>query len=697
MDVNDRRRDSHVLVLVWMVFLLVSLTSPVLGETEYAIGEISVLDGNPVKGVDAIFRQRFNTRCYLTPATSVGRDFPISGSISSRIKLAVSVIGCNVESADSPAPSVTCSRRVGSGPREEVAATFGSHEDASWTYVLPLDVPDKIGIYEVELDCSIDGVETENPALVETRLFATYAKPLLVVSPPEIAWYERAAAWAEGIGKGDEVGLVEQMLENSYAYGQEHWRYGYSSVDERGRRWFRSHTSRYRVEAGPDLWVMDDDETKCHWEALMDPASPCNFADCGVFSRILQFSAATLGVGGLTICPECLIYGDDNAGFLTSATAKSLDDEFQRNIFCDAPNDLSLLGALQSTTTDSQCPAYKFGRHTILRRNDTYYDATFLGIYKNPNEVINVSVESGGKTVLLHDSSSTLRRKSIGLSSLYGNWSIYSFLPDTNLRSSAPGQIQFTSRPVNFERVQLDDIPLVFERITAAIEVDVDEPGVYSVWGYLADPDDHGDGAEAHVSSRSAWSAVRGTTAVVNADTKGTHTVKLSFSGEEIYRSKLNGPYALHAFISGRDEEKKCLTENGEGICLTPDYRFEDFGEMDVVIKRSEITAGWSFADEDFGSLVVYIPLTVREETAYAVQLALLQGETSIAYGGMKCEQPPCEPVAVLRVPRSELFAGHGAYHLTAEVFTYPGLHSMDSYRLELETPSQLITRISRK
>lgn len=31
------------------------------------------------------------------------------------------------------------------------------------------------------------------------------------------------------------------------------------------------------------------------------------------------------------------------------------------------------------------------------------------------------------------------------------------------------------------------------------------------------------------------------------------------------------------------------------------------------------------------------------------------------------------------------------------EVFSYPNLFSMDSYRLEIETPSQLITQISRR
>ena len=669
-------RPCHGLLLLslWVV------PSSVLAQSKYAIGDINVSKGHPIAGVGSILVQSFDTSCNLVPDPTQGEETPLAGSISGNIELELEILSCPgwLEKPEE-APPLTCSQRIDDGPAQQIRMTVFSRAIGAVTYRAFVVVPESVGIYKLTLDCSIGPTgddEAERRQTIHRRLFATYGEPLVSVSPPEIAWYERAASWGEGIGSTNtERDVMSQLLDRLYHYGQKHWRYGFGIQDEEGY-WFGGGDSKYRVDVSASEIDLSDGTFRCTWQALMDEHSSCNFADCYIFSRVLQFAAATLGIGGVTHCDDCIVRGEDDAGFMTVPGRESLDPGFKRNIYCG--KDV----ATSSQADPAPCNAYFFGSHSLVRRYDTYYDPTFAHTYKNPREAVGMSIQAKGKAVItLANSPAVVTRISDGGGQSYGNWSFFLYSGLTELQSprELDGGIHFTDEPVEFHRIHRDQQHEIYEALEAQFEVEVVAPNAYSVSGYLSADTRDETGQPIRVASRPRWNSVRHTEVNIQADKPGKYPVTLEFSGEEIRRSGINGPYRLTAYFGGQAA--------GEKTAETPlNYQYQQFGESDVVIKRKEIT--WALADspENSGGLLIYVPLDVREQSTFAVQLSLLGGDQAIAYGGKKCESLPCQPYATMMVRREDFENTNprDVYELTVEVFSLPGLVSMDASRTEI-------------
>ena len=106
----------------------------------------------------------------------------------------------------------------------------------------------------------------------------------------------------------------------------------------------------------------------------------------------------------------------------------------------------------------------------------------------------------------------------------------------------------------------------IYDALIADVNVEVLTEGFYTVSGVLKK-----DGET--VSNQPAYEHQQSTQVIIG-DQLGMHTATLRFSGEEIFRSKENGPYELMvSTLSNETVEKKTVA--------TPAYDYTDFGERE--------------------------------------------------------------------------------------------------------------------
>lgn len=629
------------------------------GDPAVALGWVRLVEGfHPVRDLDdgLLFGRYFDGDCQPIDAelsdaeTSDGAA--LAGTVGGEVVLQVDVLGCR----RSKPPRTRCQWRIEPvddpicPAADDKVAESGQGEWSDWRGRLVLELPERTGVYQLTLRCTLDGDSDEE---LRWPVYITLGEPLVPFSPPAPAWLARAACWGAGFGaEADEDAVLAALHQGLYRYGGRHWRYGYASREE------LDGEERYvfplrETDAGRTgiQYALDDDSyemhcygdpaiCKCPWQALADPESLCNFSDCYVFSDVLHAMAGTLGIGGLV---PAKIRGTGHRGFLTRE-GRSLDPQLPGLVALD-PDDES--------EDAYKTGLYYFGSHSLRLRSGTYYDATFGQTYVDPEEPIDVNRTGGSYAdgITLADGSKEL----VSRGQAYGLWTHFE-LRQPSAEEGGPSESESTSDEDHgtptarftgnavFDDESEGDEPI--HRLRVEIEVELTASGAaagpYSVQATLDKPTLEGATPEEHsepVARRPNWTLARPSGTLLKGEA-GKQTVQVEFSGEEIYRSKLDGPYRVHATLERGGEVIDTLELD------TDPYLHRDFGELAGALH------GLGLHPTEDGGWQARVEVEARKVEDFALELRWSENGQTLVYGGWT----------------DELFTGHHAIEIRLPV-----------------------------
>lgn len=523
--------------------------------------------------IDTIYEQSFDASCALTTDIGPYDDYPFSGSATpGTARLHATLSTCP---ASSTPPEVKADWSIAGTSLSGTSTWTGLTGDVDLT------MPSAVGAYDVELTFTVD--DDAKPA-IHRKLFVTKAAPLGAVSPPRLGWYEKATDWASG--QSAEDGILTSLLSGLYSYGGGHWRYGY---------------------------VFTPGVLKCTWQDLVEDPISCDYADCYVFSEVLQGMAATLGVGGLTAVVP--VGAHNPLEFLTNGSP-SLDPAFRGNA--------RPVGA-------AAFDRYVFTSHSLRLKAGKYYDSTFNGIYSSPTAFITanrnstVAADGDGPYYGTDEGWKLYPRPGTPYDS-WNNWAYKSppgpifegptAPPATSPTSAAAPDLTGSA---SFDPVD-EDVDGLFEALTAEVEVVLDVNGEHTVFGTLQK-------AGQVVANRPAWESMLPTSETID-EIAGTRTVTLRFSGEQIFSSGLDGPYDLVVFVIGP-------SGFDTATIATPAFDHTEFGELPARLIGVTEAAVDTTGDGTFEYLEATVDLDVRVDSQLRLEGALSKDGQSIDSTGV--------------------------------------------------------------
>ncbi len=560
----------------------VALTIPIKLRAAFTLepdgNEIRVRDYASNDTIDTIYKQSFDASCTVTTDFDSYADYPFSGPAKSFFGFLAgsATLHATLEQCprnDQLTPEVKVHWEIGGTSLQGVASWSGTEGD------IDLTMPDKVGAYDAELIFAIDG--KEYPA-IHRKLFVTWRPvPSLFGDPPRLGWYEKATDWASG--QGNEESILAALLSGLYSFGGSHWRYV--------------------------------DSLDCTWEDLVEDPVTCDHANCFIFSDVFENMAATLGVGGLSPkIPE----GAHFLGFLTNARP-SLDPQF--------PGSAKRIG---SSTYDR----YFFTSHSLRKKGAKYYDATFNGIYSSQNAFITANLDGGSNS----DADGTYATTDEGWNvyelsgNSYETWGNYGYKAPppppapgpapilqgvANQPKSETQDITFTG-DVTFAPVD-DDLDGIAEALSADVEVKLATAGQYTVLGTLR------KGGQL-IANRPSWESMLPVRATLD-EISGVYTVTLKFSGEQIDRSGLDGPYGL--VLQGI-----AATGSTSATLATPIYAHTLFGETAARLAGASEVAVDGNGDGKYEAIDVTVDLGVRLPGELRLQGSLEKDGQTLADAG---------------------------------------------------------------
>ncbi len=580
-NVDILSRGRWCTAIDW-VALVIPIKLKAAFKLEPTIGnDIRVRDYASAATIDTIYEQSFDADCGVTTDVGPYDDYPFSGPATpGSARLHATVKRCPAN--DHLTPEVKVDWKIGGTSLTGVATWSGNEGD------IDLTMPSAVGVQDVKLTFTID--EKKYPA-INRKLFVTKATPLAQVNPPRLGWYEKATSWANG--QSAEAPILTALLGGEYSFGQANWRYGYN---------FGS-------------------VTKCTWLDLVQDPISCDYADCFIFSDVLENMAATVGVGGLSaIVP----LGTRSQGFLTSG-APSLDPAF--------PGSAKRFG---TSTYDR----YLFSSHSLRLKSSRYYDATFNGRYSNSTAFItanlngSVNFDTDG---VYYETDEGWKIYDLGGSS-YDSWGNYAYKSPTPVAPSAApviegliGQPASATTDIAFTgnatyNLVDEDVNGLAEALTADVEVRIDTSGQYTILGTLRK-------AGQLIANRPSWESMLPVRVTLNRN-PGTYTVTLQFSGEQIYRSGVDGPYDL--VLIG-------IATSGftTATLATPAYDNAQFGETPAHFTGVSEAAVDTTGDGKFELIDVTLDLDVRLPGELRVQGALEKGGRTLVDAGTSQDLTP--------------------------------------------------------
>ncbi|HEX5715330.1 MAG TPA: hypothetical protein VF179_04175 [Thermoanaerobaculia bacterium] len=517
---------------------------------------------------------------------------PFAAALGDSVELDVLLIAC----PPAELPPARCRLAIGENLSPWIAAEGAQVK-------IPVPLPDLTGIHSPELHCEAAGQAL--PPL-ETTLYLTYARPRPIVDPPHEVWYERACSWGAGFGRSaTEREVANTILNQLYEFGQRRWRYATCTIS--GSVCILGATS---LPTGELLCNFPDHLCKSHWDDLVEGDANRNFADCYIFSQVMQYIAATMGVGGMV--PH-QTFGSHRLGFVTHATARALDPEFTGNLMCG----------------ERQAPcAYTFYNHDLRRWGHLVYDATFGGIYHHSDELFSQSVTQ------FTDFSVTFEQggacfKGTG----YGGFPSFVEAPEA-IGTSICADIEGGVSLAEFSRTQPSLVEPPAGELAVQVEVEIQTPGTYVVSGGLYEKD-----GTTPVTLRSSYHTVKAPAQTTVSGSPGTHPARLIFSGEDVARSGYRGPYRLHASLqaAGAPVPLDKLDAIVSGTILREDLFFL-VGNPAKLGNPRNLDLAWEVTDSGRRFLRATIPVHVKrtQPAFYGIDARLSRGETTLAYGGGK-------------------------------------------------------------
>ncbi|MBK6765236.1 MAG: T9SS type A sorting domain-containing protein [bacterium] len=537
--------------------------------SRYNITQLDVENGNEILELldGVVWERHFDADCNISNGKRSFNDYPICVPRNGPFSLRAVVSSCPAGDQ----PRIECDYSY-SG----VSLSGNIPEADGWERVLSLPAPNAVGVYTLTLDFEITIPGTDQDQVInETitrRVLVTYDDA--INEPGKRKWYEKGCTWAQGA-------TTENAVANAVLGGiyNTTWRYGY---------YF-----------GP--------VTKANWHQLVEDVY--DYADCHVFSDVLQNISNILGVGGFsTRIPQ----GSNSQGFVTVNGAPSLDPAFPGNT---------------KPAAGGGYDRYLFGNHNLLLKGGTYYDATFNRTYGTETQFIswNLNGSAGG---FLTTSEGALIRLLAGDS--YDSWGNSEYTPPpsqnavgdeiasrlTDAYASLDSDaLSFTGNVV-FGTVDANGDGY-FDALTADVECDVTVAGDYSIYGTLAQGGSMVSNRPSYFSMQFSHDSYSGA--------PGTIVAHLEFSGEQIYQFGADGPYDLELVAISMDGAEDSLT------AATSAYVHTAFGELGLSLSSANAVGVDTDMDGLFNLLRTTVGTQVRTAGNYTVLASLVHGAVVIA------------------------------------------------------------------
>lgn len=201
--------------LPWMLMMAILSAPAAVAQERQALETIAAGKGaHPIRGAklrpdgtQIVFAQSFDRKCRLSPESL---PYPsLAGTVSGNIRLDVSTMSCPPIAAP---PTVDCRWWIEPAPIHDSSCRELAALEPLQGSGLDLEMPPQTGIYELALSCRFrrSGTVTRETF----RLFVTYSKPLISVTPAAADWYERASCWGAGFDRqSDENRVVEAAFQ----------------------------------------------------------------------------------------------------------------------------------------------------------------------------------------------------------------------------------------------------------------------------------------------------------------------------------------------------------------------------------------------------------------------------------------------------------------------------------------------------
>jgi len=421
-------------------------------------------------------------------------------------------------------PKVQYSWNISGTNKQETGVLPLKDSPTGWTGKFEVQMPDKVGKYTLNLAFSIydDKGNKINSQSMSHTLYAVYKDSL--ISNPQTNWLEKVTKWAKNALNPTEV---VSKITHSITYIPK-WTY---------KGW--GPNSPYV----PGIKLVNDQE---------------NHGSCGSFKEALQILCA---INGIAVGEELIIHP---LPFLTVKPLISLDGN-TGNAYEDGKN------------WPDDRDRWVFGDHVVGKFKGKYYDPTFrdnIG-YTDVNKNIycwgeSTRYEPDGTFYIYcngkHPTKIYPEPDNSPQAQLWGRWR-YKFSSTNSSNHSL--HAEFTG---NFYDYGLDiDNNGLYDFLTAEAEIEVIDPGFYSILGILSH-----DSTIISMTTSSAY---------LNS---GKQILKFYFKGKNIFQTKINGPYNIEAILydeNGHQIDNTSFTTSFydyntyQGLLLVEFEDFTDYGK----------------------------------------------------------------------------------------------------------------------
>lgn len=336
------------------------------------------------------------------------------------------------------------------------------------------------------------------------------------------------------------------------------------------------------------------------WEYFLDNV-PGAQVNCVTYSSTWNNLCKVLGIGGTSVRQT---RGANNMGFVT-LPATALDGK-TGNAYARAAGG----------------PPYDkwvFGMHQVGEKG-TYWDPTMGDTYAGILDFIKWNITG---TTPAGDFAADGGHEVHWVGGLVGaTWTTYDYNPAVKYAGSgnklALGNAIFSG---SFsDGTSDDDDDGYYDRLNATAGVLVYNPGLFAIRAMLVKGD-------TVISTRPSWDAVQ-PSMVDTQLAPGASYIDLSFSGEEIYRSGVDGPYTIKWILI--DSINGLLDSAAFTTTVTPDH--SDYGELPIRTMVDEMDIG---VDDDldgaYDFLRVYVTADISRNGTYAMGGALRTDSIEIA------------------------------------------------------------------
>lgn len=444
----------------------------------------------------------------------------------------------------------------------------GQGSFSGWLGQLAIDAPQNIGIYSFSLTFNIqdpNGNQIGSQSVTH-KLYNILGQPLPTVNPPKQVWLQKATQWAAG---ADDTDSTENYLVSGI----------YGGAKGLG-------------------WLYRDGNPPPPWQALVEGAA--SQGNCVTYSDLWNAMAQVLGVQGTSIIPT---KGQYDAGFVTKP-ATALDGFAGNAHAAGGPID-----------------KWVFGMHQLGTGSSGFYDPTFgdvnTGLFDFiqwqglPSEFLD---SQGHVCQNLTDGHYVCFLEAEDAQYPWGNNEYHS--PAGNETLSTPGTAGFTG--VHSATATDSTGDGFFDSLQIISQVAVTNPGLFTVFGRLS-----ANGQL--ISSRASRDSVLMTSFTITNNQIGNIGATLAFSGEDIYKSGLNGPYTVT--LSLLDANGVLI---GHDIFNTGAFTAAQFGEASARFSSVTISGLDTDGDSLFNYLQVQANIQAYQAMTYAVSGTISVNGTNI-------------------------------------------------------------------